>query len=117
MNDIKIELAKGLENIPAAQAIRQKVFVEEQGFQLEFDGTDPIAWHAVLWLEQVPAATGRTFPSETEGVFTIGRIARSSRLPGTGLRIPNRPTPGAGCPRKRSTVYPALCAEACAWVL
>ena len=75
MNDIKIELAKGLENIPAAQATRQKVFVEEQGFQLEFDGTDPIAWHAVLWLEQVPAATGRTFPSETEGVFTIGRIA------------------------------------------
>lgn len=75
MNDIRIELAQGLENMPVARNIRQKVFVEEQGFQLEFDDIDPVAWHAVLWLNQVPAATGRTFPSETAGVFTIGRIA------------------------------------------
>lgn len=75
MNDIRIELAQGLENAPGARAIREKVFVEEQGFQLEFDDTDSIAWHAVLWLGQAPAATGRAFPAETAGVFTIGRIA------------------------------------------
>ena len=69
------KFVQGMEAAKPALAVRWAVFVEEQGFQLEFDGTDPIAWHAVLWLEQVPAATGRTFPSETEGVFTIGRIA------------------------------------------
>ena len=95
MNDIKIELAKGLENIPAAQAIRQKVFVEEQGFQLEFDGTDPIAWHAVLWLEQVrlaahfplkqrvslPLAASPFFPPSGDGTADPKSSCAWSRLP------------------------------------
>lgn len=75
MSKIHIETAQGLLNAPGAREIRQKVFVQEQGFQLEFDQTDSIAWHAVLWIDQTPAATGRTFPTEEPHVFIIGRIA------------------------------------------
>ena len=77
MNDIKIELAKGLENIPAAQAIRQKVFVEEQGFRAaeEMDAYDARAIHCLLYDgEGKPAATGRLYIDD-DGYWRIGRVA------------------------------------------
>lgn len=58
-----------------ARFIRQTVFVEEQGFKEEFDSVDNTAIHAVAFIDGAPAATGRVFPSEEDGVFYLGRLA------------------------------------------
>lgn len=58
-----------------ARFIREKVFVEEQGFQDEFDETDSISLHLVLYIDEQPAATGRMFQDVNQNEFIIGRIA------------------------------------------
>lgn len=55
--------------------IRQKVFIEEQHFQNEFDEIDKNALHIVAYYENKPVGTGRMFRSETDGEYIIGRIA------------------------------------------
>ena len=50
---MKYTLSKGLNNSPDARAIRQSVFVEEQGFEYEFDDIDEIALHLVLYDENL----------------------------------------------------------------
>lgn len=90
MNQIIKKLTKGLEENPEARLIRQTVFVEEQGFQQEFDEIDPIAWHLVLWIDGAPAATGRTFLGQgKDGAWTIGRVAvvKSHRGQGLGASV------------------------------
>lgn len=53
---------KTYSSLPAdAVFIRQKVFVEEQGFQDEFDETDQKAQHIVLYMDSFPAAVCRFF--------------------------------------------------------
>lgn len=59
---------------PDAKAIREEVFVKEQGFQHEFDEHDPKSWHLVLYLDGHPIATGRIFEVDPE-TYRIGRIA------------------------------------------
>ena len=51
------------ESIPKqAKEIRQKVFVDEQGFQNEFDDIDEAATHIVMFDEdKIPIATCRIF--------------------------------------------------------
>lgn len=70
----------------AAFDIRQKVFVEEQGFcqETEFDDIDAHALHALVREDGVPAATARLY--EHEGEFHIGRVAvlREYRKRGLG---------------------------------
>lgn len=56
-----------------AKHIRQQVFVEEQGFQNEFDEIDERACHVVLYDGARPIAVGRMY--EENGVAIIGRIA------------------------------------------
>lgn len=74
MELIKIE--QGLQPESDAIPIRQEVFIEEQGFQNEFDTIDQKAYHAICYLDDVPVATGRTFPSpENKKVYVIGRVA------------------------------------------
>ena len=65
------------EGIPGcAKEIRQKVFVEEQGFQDEFDETDDAAAHIVLFDENdLPVATCRVFPDREMGSYILGRLA------------------------------------------
>lgn len=55
--------------------IRQKVFMEEQGFENEFDGIDDTAIHIVLYDEKTPVATCRVFKGEEEGSYILGRLA------------------------------------------
>lgn len=76
-------MCKGLHHLPDARDIRMHVFVEEQGFALEFDETDDIAWHVVLYAENTPIATGRTYPCG-EDTYAIGRIAVERAYRGTG---------------------------------
>lgn len=67
-----------------AAQIRQNVFIEEQGFQNEFDEIDGRAYHVVLYVGKSPAATGRTFEAE-DGVYCIGRVAVLKQYRGQGL--------------------------------
>jgi len=60
-----------------AKAIRQAVFVEEQGFQEEFDELDNTeAAHLVGFVEGEPVCTCRFFRAKDEAsTFIIGRVA------------------------------------------
>ncbi len=62
--------------LPAeARAIREIVFVNEQGFKEEFDEADSTATHFVLIDGEKPIATSRILLTEEEGTYFIGRIA------------------------------------------
>lgn len=59
-----------------AKSIRKQVFVEEQGFQDEFDEFDDTAIHVVLYQNGSAVATGRLIEKpEKDGTFLIGRVA------------------------------------------
>lgn len=58
----------------SAREIREKVFVEEQGFSVEFDDKDDIAAHLVLFDGGVPTATCRIFKDRRDG-YVLGRLA------------------------------------------
>lgn len=58
-----------------AKAIRQEVFVDEQGFQNEFDDIDNIAHHLLLYVDGQAAACCRLFPSQKEDTYIMGRLA------------------------------------------
>lgn len=58
-----------------AKMIRTKVFMEEQGFQNEFDEKDSISIHIVLFDLLNPVATCRIYHSEERQCYVIGRIA------------------------------------------
>jgi|LAHS01.1.fsa_nt_gb predicted GNAT family N-acyltransferase len=61
--------------LPAdARMIRQKVFVEEQGYQHEFVGDDDPCWCLVLYYNKLPIATGRLLEIDPE-TYRIGRVA------------------------------------------
>lgn len=64
-------------NLPeCAKTIRQVVFEEEQGFVDEFDETDDIATHFVMFDEdERPVATCRIFWDEERNTFILGRLA------------------------------------------
>ena len=57
-----------------AKAIRTRVFIEEQGFQEEFDAYEDSSWCLVLFLDGLPIATGRIHPLDPEH-FQIERVA------------------------------------------
>ena len=58
------------------RGIRQKVFMDEQGFQNEFDDIDSIATHIVMYNESnEPIATCRIFEGEEPGAYLLGRLA------------------------------------------
>ena len=53
--------------------IRETVFIEEQKFKIEFDDTDDIATHIVMYLDNPPVGCCRLYKQENE--YHIGRIA------------------------------------------
>lgn len=65
------------ENIPdCAREIRKKVFTDEQGFQDEFDETDSVAAHIVLYdRDNLPVATCRVFRDDAMNSYILGRLA------------------------------------------
>lgn len=75
----------------AARSIRQAVFVEEQGFQEEFDELDNTeAAHLVGFVEGEPVCTCRFFRDKDDaGTFIIGRVAvlKSHRGQQLGAKI------------------------------
>jgi YbgC/YbaW family acyl-CoA thioester hydrolase len=70
-----------------ARALRQAVFVQEQGIDPadEWDPADAHAWHAVVYNRLgLAIATGRLLPS-VDGTSTLGRMAVHRVLRGSGL--------------------------------
>ena len=63
--------------------IRQKVFVDEQGFNNEFDEIDNICTHISLYLDDKVIGCARVF--EDNGNLIIGRIALLKEVRGLGL--------------------------------
>ena len=65
------------EGIPNyAKEVRQKVFVEEQGFHSEFDDIDETATHIVVFDEdKIPIATCRIFWDTVMNTYILGRLA------------------------------------------
>lgn len=55
--------------------IRTDVFIEEQGFEVEFDDIDDIAKFVLLSIDGKGVGTCRFFPGEEEGDAHIGRMA------------------------------------------
>ena len=53
--------------------IRETVFIEEQKFKIEFDDTDDIATHIVMYIDNKPVGCCRLYKQENE--YHIGRIA------------------------------------------
>lgn len=72
--ELKKSFFKGLSD--DVRYIREKVFVEEQGFQNEFDEYDKQAIHLVIYYDSKAVATGRVFKkSPLNKVYIIGRVA------------------------------------------
>ena len=69
--------------------IREKVFIEEQKFQEEFDALDETATHLVMYEDNRPIAVCRFFVGEEPQIYTLGRIAvvPEHRSNGTGRRL------------------------------
>ncbi len=68
-----------------AKKIREEVFVEEQGFQEEFDGIDGIAKHIVLFDEEKAVGTCRMFFQDSQRNYHVGRVAVRADYRGRGL--------------------------------
>lgn len=67
-----------------AFAIRQEVFVKEQGFSNEFDKLDEVSLHLTVYDDNRPAGTLRLLPIEN-GVAHIGRVAVRREMRGQKL--------------------------------
>ena len=55
-------------------AVRKAVFMEEQGFQQEFDDVDDRAYHVLIQDGERPVATGRLFTEDGE-TYLIGVLS------------------------------------------
>ena len=77
LNDMKIFTYE--KKLPdSAKVVRKTVFEEEQGFVDEFDDTDEIATHFVMYDEdERPIATCRVFKDESDDnqAYILGRLA------------------------------------------
>ena len=70
----------------AAVAIRTAVFVEEQGFQEEFDSIDHRAIHFVAYENGAPIATCRIFVDDSDATtYLLGRFAVLLPFRGAGV--------------------------------
>lgn len=71
-----------------ARYVREIVFVEEQGFEEEFDTVDTCAYHALMTEDDEPIGTGRVFIEQGD-TWHIGRLAvrKEYRSGGRGARI------------------------------
>ncbi len=86
MNGHFIKLTRGLVYNPDAAALRREVFMQEQGFQNEFDEADNTALHLTVYAGDKPVGTARLLWPDSTGVWHIGRVAvrRPFRVPGMG---------------------------------
>ena len=69
-----------------AKKIRKAVFINEQGFQNEFDEIDNKAVHIVLYSEdEEPIATCRVFWDPSMNTYVLGRLAVIEKYRGKNI--------------------------------
>lgn len=87
-NKLEYKINYGKVDFTDAKLIRQLVFVEEQGFENEFDDIDEFAYHLVIYQDHKAIATGRMYPKD-EKIMILGRIAtiKECRKMGLGSKI------------------------------
>ncbi len=69
-----------------AKEIRKAVFINEQGFQNEFDEIDNKAAHIVLYDEdEIPVATCRVFWDSGKNTYVLGRLAVIEKYRGKNI--------------------------------
>ncbi len=68
-----------------ARRLREKVFVDEQKFEVEFDETDDAASHLVMYDGETAVAVCRYFYSAEKGCYMIGRVAVAKEYRGRSL--------------------------------
>ncbi len=72
-----------------ARFIRETVFLEEQGFEKEYDENDNIAKHIVIYDNDEAIATCRFYWDDEVNCYHVGRIAvlKPHRGKGLGIKI------------------------------
>ncbi len=73
-----------------ARRIRETVFIHEQGFENEYDKTDLVAKHVLLFTDDgEPVGTCRVFWDDSLNSHILGRLAviRENRGKGYGVKI------------------------------
>ncbi len=75
---LRVRAARWPRDAAALQALRRRVFIEEQSVPepLEWDGRDAECHHAIAELDDgTPLGTGRLLPADADGSAQIGRMA------------------------------------------
>lgn len=67
-----------------AATIREDIFLNEQGFSVEFDDIDNYATHILLRMGEEVVGTCRFFYSEERKSYAIGRVAVVKKYRGKG---------------------------------
>ena len=84
-------IIKSFDNLPDdSRDIREAVFVQEQGFNEEFDTVDLSAYHFVAYDEKGnPLGTCRIFTESDPEVYYLGRLAviKDARAKGVGRHL------------------------------
>lgn len=71
---MKYKILDNLEDAKNAIMIREKVFMEEQGFENEFDDIDHRCFHLELYDEDKPVGCARIYTYDNK-VYILGRVA------------------------------------------
>lgn len=75
-----------LDIFDACAQIRGEVFIVEQGYEEEFDGTDNVATHVLMLVDEKPAGCGRVFKNfDNLKEHIIGRVCILKEYRGHGL--------------------------------
>lgn len=65
-------------------AVREEVFIEEQGFSYDRDEIDDTAYHIVLFEGETAVGVCRVFESDEKNVYILGRLAVAKENRGKG---------------------------------
>ena len=83
----KLEFVAGTALNADARAIREEVFMREQGYVDEFDEIDARSWHLVLYVDGQPAGCCRFYSGSVPGEWHLGRVAVLKKLRRRGLAL------------------------------
>lgn len=85
---LKVTPVSTPEELESALAIRDVVFIQEQGCTLdeERDEYDAVAHHVLAWLDGLPVGTARLLVKE-DGVGKVGRVAALQEARGHGVGV------------------------------
>ncbi len=72
-------------NYEDAKKVRTEVFIQEQGFQEEFDDIDQKSVHVTIYVDKEIAGCARMFYDDDDTIIHIGRIALRKKFRNQGL--------------------------------